>query len=1318
MNARDFKSLTHAGYGEPLQWWHYTDSFATALFITRKSRRIKVAAVHNGHACYWHTPPGNLPLYGLAFLHARPDAPVLVVQSEEAADATRALFADHVCMTWAGGPSAVNQADTAPLAGRDVVLWRDNDPQSETAMARFAVRLRGLVRSVTIIDVPRTWPQKWHLARDLPPEVTVAMLRRMLVAAASPEPSPHDTATSSTGDEEDSASGCTPGASHSVARHAMFEAETRDGVVRSQRVKAALEFSEPAHHERAASSAGNGVDRSSYDTSVACDEARERGQPGLSLPKRPVRIDAPAPTVERSPPADAAGECGRDVHAPIEPPAFPVDVLPPLWGDWCRRAARTAGAPIDYVAMSLLTAAASLIGGARRVSPVPAWREPCVLWTALVGTPSSGKSRGMQAALGLVRQLQLDLGTTGENAYRRHAAAREVARVHARLWRQDVRNLVIAGADPDPLPDDAIEPPLPRRLLTDDPRPRSLADAVRGNPHGLLLAPGDLDGWLARTARATGADQRLWKNAWSAVPWTITRAHQPPADIPSAVSILGALQASLPPARGGSNDSVLARCLFVSPARTPIQPLSTTAENPSPEALAALARLRDLRSAPYDVPLADDALSAFEAFRHALDEQAQDLDGRAAAWWRKGPSLVLRVAGVLTFLAWSAEAAGAPEPACVSRGAVGAATGLWQDYLWPHARVVFGSAGTLHQRRIERVMEWLAARRLAEVSREQIRREALSQDVDAKGADAIIVALVQEGVLQPIDQPRTGPGRPPLRWRVNWEARPEAKPKDAPIRRFDAKRRDVGGRRGADVVSEADAPRVVPLRPSATVPMALGEVRAISATDSESEIQPPCRSKRSEGSPAQGAEDAIRRRSLTAFEMTPGPGPGRKVPAISATTCESGSGSEPGLHVLRLTPARGRPHDPAAPVFIAAETPFMPVINRIADFHDEMTAWRHDIHMHPETAFEEVRTADIVAKKLESFGIEVHRGLAKTGVVGVLRAGSGTRAIGLRADMDALDVHETNTFAHASTHHGKMHACGHDGHTCMLLGAAKHLAETRNFDGTVYFIFQPAEENEGGGRVMVEEGLFDKFPCSDVYGMHNIPGIPVGKFAIRSGPMMAAYDVFEVLIEGKGAHGAMPHHGIDPVVVASHVVTALQSIVARNVDPMDTAVVSTTQIHSGDTWNVIPQSAMLRGTVRTFKAHVQDFIEKRIQEIARNVAAAFGASISFRYERRYPATVNTEAETENAARAAAALVGDANINRNPTPAMGSEDFAWMLKAKPGAYIWIGNGDGEGSCMVHNPGYDFNDAVLPLGASYWVTLVEQQLVRQPVRQAAE
>jgi len=1276
MSARDFASLTHITFGEPVRWWHYTDSFATALCIDKRRRRtVKVSAVHNGHQCYWHTPPGSVPLYGLAPLAARPDAPVLVVQSEEAADAARELFPDHVGMTWAGGPNAVNQADTAPLGRRDVILWHDNDPASETAMARFAVRLRGFARSVTIVDVPRNWPQKWHLARDLPSDVTVAMLRRMLPAVASMEPVPrqaqeadegeaascalvasetteeepvqHDAATSGVGGDEDSV------ALHTLSAHqAMPEAETR---------VPALE----AENERS-TDAPFDVERSMSD----------RAPPGtlMAMPRQDE-------------------ECGRNGAVPLpdrasqqtpenEPPAFPIDILPPLWRDWCRDSARIAGAPVDYAALSLLTATASLIGGTRRVSPVPAWREPCVLWTALVGAPSSGKSRGMQAALDLMRDLQSALGTTGEEAQRRHAVVREVARVQARLWRQDVRNMVIAGAAPDPLPDAAVEPPLPRRLLLDTPRPRVIADAVRGHRHGILLASGGLDAWLGRTAR--GADQRLWKSAWSGAPWTITRAHQPPVDVPAAVSILGTLRAAALPS--GADEGILARCLFVCPPPVLLRPLSPMEAGPCPDACAALARLRDMPAAVRDVPLASGALVLFEAFRRALDDAAAERDGREAAWWHKGAAAVLRVAGVLSFLAWSSMPADAPEPAHVSADVIRTATRLWQDYLWPHARAVFGtSRGEALQRHVATVRRWLVAEQPAEVSREEIRREVLSQAVDAAGADAIIATLVAGGWLQPVDRVAARPGRPARRWRVmippqrSWGGAPK-------------------GRRGGDEVFETDTPRLVPLRPSATSPTAWGRegVSAISATDSESAIALHRHPERSEGSP---------------------------VPAISATTSESPmglpAGRETGLQGPGLTPARDRLHDPAAPPQPAPETPFMPVINRIADFHDEMTAWRHDIHMHPETAFEEFRTADIVAKKLESFGIEVHRGLAKTGIVGVLRAGNGTRAIGLRADMDALDVHETNTFAHASTLHGKMHACGHDGHTCMLLGAAKHLAETRNFDGTVYFIFQPAEENEGGGRVMVEEGLFDKFPCADVYGMHNIPGMPVGKFAIRSGPMMAAYDVFEVIIEGKGAHGAMPHHGIDPVVVASHIVTALQSIVARNVDPMDTAVVSTTQIHSGDTWNVIPQSAMLRGTVRTFKAHVQDFIEKRIEEIARNVSAAFGASITFRYERRYPATVNTEAETENAARAAAALVGDGNVNRNPTPAMGSEDFAWMLRARPGAYIWIGNGDGEGSCMVHNPGYDFNDAVLPLGASYWVTLVEQQLARQqPVRQAAE
>lgn len=391
----------------------------------------------------------------------------------------------------------------------------------------------------------------------------------------------------------------------------------------------------------------------------------------------------------------------------------------------------------------------------------------------------------------------------------------------------------------------------------------------------------------------------------------------------------------------------------------------------------------------------------------------------------------------------------------------------------------------------------------------------------------------------------------------------------------------------------------------------------------------------------------------------------------------------------------------------------MTIIPHIAALHGELTALRRDLHQYPEIAFDERRTSDIVASELGKLGIQVHRGLAKTGVVGVLRSGTSSRAIGLRADMDALPIQEANRFAHASKVSGRMHACGHDGHTTMLLGAARYLAETKSFDGTVYFIFQPAEENEGGGRVMVEEGLFDTFPCEAVYGMHNAPGIPVGRFAVCSGPMLAASDTFEVVLKGVGAHGAMPHLGIDPVVAGSHIVTALQSIVARNVDPMDTVVVSTTQIHAGDTWNVIPQECVLRGTVRTFKPAVQSLVEGRIEQIARNVATAFGAEVSsFRYERRYPAVVNSAAETDNSVRAASALVGAPNVNRSMTPVMGSEDFAWMLLAKPGCYILIGNGDGEGSCMVHNPAYDFNDEILPIGASYWAMLVEQQLAHQP------
>ena len=386
----------------------------------------------------------------------------------------------------------------------------------------------------------------------------------------------------------------------------------------------------------------------------------------------------------------------------------------------------------------------------------------------------------------------------------------------------------------------------------------------------------------------------------------------------------------------------------------------------------------------------------------------------------------------------------------------------------------------------------------------------------------------------------------------------------------------------------------------------------------------------------------------------------------------------------------------------------MSVKQEIEQDQQLLTGWRRDLHAHPEIAFEEHRTSSFVAERLESFGIEVHRGLAKTGVVGQLKAGSGNRAIALRADMDALPMDEHNAFDHRSEVPGMMHACGHDGHTTMLLGAAKYLAETKGFDGTVYFIFQPAEEAEGGGEVMVKEGLFEQFPVEAVFGLHNWPGMPAGQFGIAAGPMMAAFDTFDLKIAGKGSHGAMPHQGVDAIVTASQVVTALQTIASRNTDPLDAVVVSVTQIHGGDAYNIIPDSVMLRGTVRTFKDSVREGVEPAMRRIANGICEAAGAAMELDYHWRYPSTVNHAEETELAATAAAAVVGVDNIERHPMPSMGSEDFAYMLRERPGCYVWLGNGPTEGGCMLHNPGYDFNDDILPVGASYWATLVEQIL----------
>jgi amidohydrolase len=383
-----------------------------------------------------------------------------------------------------------------------------------------------------------------------------------------------------------------------------------------------------------------------------------------------------------------------------------------------------------------------------------------------------------------------------------------------------------------------------------------------------------------------------------------------------------------------------------------------------------------------------------------------------------------------------------------------------------------------------------------------------------------------------------------------------------------------------------------------------------------------------------------------------------------------------------------------------------------------ITAIRRDIHAHPELCFEENRTADVVAARLTEWGIPIHRGLGKTGVVGIIRNGTSARAVGLRADMDALPMQEFNTFGHASRHAGKMHACGHDGHIAMLLAAAQHLAKHRNFDGTVYVIFQPAEEGGGGAREMIKDGLFEQFPMEAVFGMHNWPGEQVGKFAVSPGPVMASTAEFKITIRGKGSHAALPHNGVDPVPIACQMVQAFQTIVSRNMKPIDAGVVSVTMLHAGEATNVVPDSCELQGTVRAFRGEVQDLIEQRMRQIAEHVCAAHEAKCEFEFHRNYPATVNSAPEAEFAREVMASIVGPDNVSVQE-PTMGAEDFAFMLQAKPGAYCFIANGDGShremghgaGPCMLHNPSYDFNDDLIPLGATYWVRLAEAWLSRK-------
>ncbi len=398
----------------------------------------------------------------------------------------------------------------------------------------------------------------------------------------------------------------------------------------------------------------------------------------------------------------------------------------------------------------------------------------------------------------------------------------------------------------------------------------------------------------------------------------------------------------------------------------------------------------------------------------------------------------------------------------------------------------------------------------------------------------------------------------------------------------------------------------------------------------------------------------------------------------------------------------------------------MKLAEPIVGWKSEIAAIRRDIHAHPELAYEEVRTADLVAGKLESWGIPVHRGLGITGVVGIIKGNTESeRALGLRADMDALPMQEANTFDHASKHPGKMHACGHDGHTAMLLGAARYLSDHRDFAGTVYVIFQPAEEGFSGAQAMIDDGLFKLFPMDAVFGMHNWPGMEAGTFGVVAGPIMASSNTFEIRLEGKGAHGAMPHLGVDPVMAAVQLAQSLQTIVTRDRNPLDPAVLSITQIHSGSADNVIPNDATLRGTVRTFSDQALDLIEQRMAQVTEHTSLALNCKSEFAFHRKYPPTINHDKEAAFCAQVLKGIVGAEHVDQSVQPSMGAEDFAFMLKEKPGCYVWIGNGEGghrdqghgTGPCMLHNGSYDFNDELIPLGATYWVELARQWLASQ-------
>jgi len=721
MSAPDFAQLTHPDFGPPLQWWHYTDTFAVAGFINRNKTRITKQAVRNGAHCYWHDSLGPLPIYGAELLAARPDAPVLVLETERAADAARALFPSHVCVTWPGGSTAVDKADTMPFAGRDVVLWPDNDGEGWTAMNRLQVRLRGLPRTLVQVAIAPTWPDKWDLTWPLPAGATVETLQRLL-------------------------------------QEALPYLLPQAGEGKSSPPKAA---NVPAAQERAAGP------RAQEETTPP-DAPDAHASPPGSAGVPPAQERARGPRSQDWSDPDLSLLDGRHCDLPI----FPTTVLPRFWRDWCDDAARGTGVPVDYVALALLTTGAGLMGSARRVSPVPMWAEPCVLWAALLGGPSSGKSSGMEAALRLVHALDGELADTNAALHRRHVTAKETARAEERWWLEGLRGAVANHREPQLIPAaaQAPKPFTPRQLVIETPAVNVVADALCGSPRGTLLALGDLAGSRDSEARQASVDRR-W---WSAASWIVERkGSRPRIDIPSAaVSVLGAADAEAIAACAGiDDDGMAARLLVAWPSRRPVQLLSRRTAALCPEARAALGRLRDLDDQPRVVSLSPDALAGFEDFRRRHEEAAERLDGIEAAWWGMGASNVLRLAGVMAFLEWAARADEAAEPAVVPAHALQAAADLWQQYLWPHARAVFRSTDSRGALRQSRVLRWLRLRGMAEVSRTTLREVALSRSCDAAETADIAEALVRGGWLKPLQTPSQGKGRPPVRWAVHPDLR-------------------------------------------------------------------------------------------------------------------------------------------------------------------------------------------------------------------------------------------------------------------------------------------------------------------------------------------------------------------------------------------------------------------------------------------------------------------------------------------------------------------------------------------------------------------